>query len=133
MSELATSNRILLASSLYPSILPPAAGVIIKAIMNECTGIVTVHLCSTETGLSYADCWQALQKFIANGMVVVERAADPKDLTGLTLMRLAPFVELSVTTDGKKRKRHAPKVKDMTDLERWLDSNTGKVTVSPPS
>jgi hypothetical protein len=127
---LKTSKRIHVASNLYPSIVPDVPGIIISFCIGN-NFPFTSFLCHKKTGFSVIDCAKILSKLEEIGMLKLEYT--PTTPNGYRIYTVTPFVELSVISSDKKRRRHAPKVTTLSVVNTWLGYTTGLVDIGKPT
>ncbi len=126
-SELRKHARIQIPVSLYESIVPDHAGLILRACVNQGREGITPWKCHTETGFKWRDCVIVCEKLERLGMLKLQPKTDPKQMSIYTVN---PTIELEVeTTKTRTRKRHPPHITKLSMLNAWLTDTPDEVSV----
>lgn len=129
-SELKKHARIQIPVSLYESLVPDHAGLVLRACVNQGRDGITPWKCHTETKFRWRDCVIVCRKLEKLGMLKLQPRVDPKQMSIYTVNST---VELEVdTTKTRTRKRHPPRITTLPMLNAWLADITDDVSVHAP-
>lgn len=116
-ADISLDLKIQLPSSLYHSIVPIHASIILRWCVGlEGRGFTSV-MCERATGFLWRDCAMTLHKLNTLGMLT--KHYEPTTCTDLAIYTVRPFVILE-SSGTRKRKRHIAKVCSLNHLNTWL-------------
>ena len=120
--DVSSDHQIHVISDLYPQLVPLSAGIVVRWCLSQgCRGF-TSYMCHKGTHFLWRDCVVVMQKLFKIG--ILRKQFQASTITGLDIFEISPYVTLSKTPFGRKRKRHTSKVISHSVLKNWLHGAT---------